>query len=178
MYFQILDNWFFAQCIVQIFLKTIMIKMFFNLCKKGLDVNLLSDMYSFLAIASQVNPTCNTYVSQSLQGHSWGTQFLISALNVFSVSEFFISFGKMSRIKKETDSVSYLAEFILYLIKKLFPCKLQLQFCSTSTSFKRCGEGPYRTLNFSMAKVLLFLWCIVTELSLSNKSWKDDDLWL
>ena len=82
-------------------------------------------MYSF--IVSQINPTCDTYVLQSLQGHSRGTQFLIFNLNAFSVSEFLISFGKMSHIfgaKKETDSVPYLTEFTLRLFKKFFPRKL------------------------------------------------------
>ena len=106
---------------------------------------------------------------------------MIFALNAFSVSEFFISFGKISHIseaKKETDSVSYLTEFTLRLFKKLFPRKLQFQFLSTKTSFKRGGENPCKTLNVSMARVPIFLWCIVTELSLSSVSWKDDDLLL
>ena len=54
-------------------------------------------------------------------------QFLIFNLNAFSVSEFFISFGKISHIfgaEKETDSVPYLTEFTLRLFKKLLPCKL------------------------------------------------------
>ena len=50
---------------------------------------------------------------------------MIFALNAFSVSEFFISFGKMSLgifgAKKETDSVLYLAQFTLRLYKELFP---------------------------------------------------------
>ena len=53
--------------------------------------------------------------------------FRIFNLNVFSVSEFLISFGKMSHIfgaKKETDSVPYLTEFTLRLFKKLLPRKL------------------------------------------------------
>ena len=82
-------------------------------------------MYNFLF--SQINPTCDKYVLQSLQGHSRGTQFLIFNLNDISVSEFLNSFGKMSHIfgaKKETDSVPYLTEFILRLFKKFFPRKL------------------------------------------------------
>ena len=47
---------------------------------------------------------------------------------------------------------------------------------STKTSFKEGGESPYCTLYVSVARVLLFLWCIVTESSLSRKSCKDDDL--
>ena len=80
--------------------------------------------------------------------------------------------------KKETDSVPYLTEFTLRLFKKFFPHKLYLQFLSTKTSFKRGGESLCRTLNISMARVLMFLWCIVTELSLPSKFWKDDDLLL
>ena len=82
-------------------------------------------MYSF--IVSQINPTCDTYVLQSLEGHPRGAQFLIFNLNAFSISEFLISFGKMCHnfgAKKETDSVLYLTEFTLRLFKKLFPRKL------------------------------------------------------
>lgn len=32
-----------------------------------------------------------------------------------------------------------------------------------------------KNLYVSFAKFLIFLWCIVTKLSLSYKSWKDDD---
>ena len=82
-------------------------------------------MYNF--ISSQINPTCDKYVLQSLQGQSRGIQFLIFNLNAISVSEFLNSFGKISHIfgaKKETDSVPYLTEFTLRLFKKLFPREL------------------------------------------------------
>ena len=82
-------------------------------------------MYNF--IVSQIDPTCDTYVLESLGGHSRGTQFLIFNLVAFSVSEFLISFGKISHIfgaRKETDSVPYLTEFTLRLFQKLFPRKL------------------------------------------------------
>ena len=95
---------------------------------------------------------------------------MILALNIFSVSKCFISFGRMFR--KETDSVPYLTAFTLPVFQKLFSRKLQLQFFPTKISFKQGAESPYRIFNVSMAIVLMFLWCIVTMFSLSSKSWK------
>ena len=69
--------------------------------------------------------------------------FRIFNLNVFSVSEFLISFGKMSHIfgaKKETDSVPYLTEFTLRLLKKLFPRKFSCNFVSRKLHLKEEGK--------------------------------------
>ena len=49
-------------------------------------------------------------------------------------------------------------------------------FLSTKISFIRSGESPYKNFYVSVARILIFLWCIVTELSFSSKFWKDDDL--
>ena len=54
--------------------------------------------YCYHAIIPKINATCDEYVLQSLQRLSLGTQFLISALNAFSVSKFLIFFGRMSHI--------------------------------------------------------------------------------
>ena len=40
---------------------------------------------------------------------------------------------------------------------------------------KRWGCS-FKNLNISIARILLFLWCIVTELSFSSNFWKDYDL--
>ena len=49
-------------------------------------------------------------------------------------------------------------------------------FLSTKISFIRGGESPCKNFYVSVARILIFLWCIVTELSFSSKFWKDDDL--
>ena len=38
------------------------------------------------------------------------------------------------------------------------------------------GKDLVELFYVSIARFLIFLWCIVTDLSLSSKSWKDDDL--
>ena len=43
-----------------------------------------------------MNPTCGTYILQSLKKDTRGNHFSIFALKVLSVSKSFISFGKMS----------------------------------------------------------------------------------
>ena len=78
--------------------------------------------------------------------------------------------------KKETASVPYLIEFTLRLVGTLLPRKLQLLFLSTNILFIRGGESPCKNLHVSVARILIFLWCIVAELSFSSKFWKDDDL--
>ena len=49
-------------------------------------------------------------------------------------------------------------------------------FLSTKISFIRGGESPCKNLYVWVARILIFLWCIVTELSFSSNFWKDDDL--
>ena len=79
----------------------------FTSFEKLIDVNLFIDMYFFIFVI-QINPTCGTYVLQSLQGHFLVTHFLSFAPEVLSVLEPFTSFGKISQIygaKSETNSV-------------------------------------------------------------------------
>ena len=76
---------------------------------------------------TQINPTCRTYVLQSLQGHTDRIYFLIFLLKISRDLESFISFGQMSHIfgdKKEIASVPHLTEFTLLLARTLFPRKL------------------------------------------------------
>ena len=40
----------------------------------------------------------------------------------------------------------------------------------------RGGERPFKNLYVSVARILISLWCILTELSFSNNFWKDGDL--
>ena len=87
----------------------------------------LSKWYVSLIFTTQINPTCGTYVLQSLQWHSDGIHFFIFLLKISRDSESFMSFGKMSHIfgaKKGTVSVPYLTEFTLRLVRTLFPRKL------------------------------------------------------
>ena len=49
-------------------------------------------------------------------------------------------------------------------------------FLSTKISFIRGGESPCKNLHVSIARILIVLWCVVTELSFSSNFWKDDDL--
>ena len=64
-----------------------------------------------MIFTTQINPTCRTYVLQSLQGHTDGIYFLIFLLKISRDLESFVSFCKMSHIfgaKKETISLSLL----------------------------------------------------------------------
>ena len=115
-----------------------------------------------MIFTTQINPTCSTYVLQSLQGHS---DFFLFLLKISRNSESFMSFGKMFHIfgaKKETVSVPYLTELTLRLVRTLFPRKLQLLFLSIKISFIRGGESPCKNLYISVARILIFLCCIVT----------------
>ena len=49
-------------------------------------------------------------------------------------------------------------------------------FLSIKISFIRGGKSPCKNLYVSVARISIFLWCILTELSFSSKFWKDDDL--
>ena len=134
-------------------------------------------MMSFFIFVIQINPKYVTYILERLQGHSFpGNQFSSFALKELSVSESFISICKGSQIfgaKNETDSVPCLILSLLFVpFRKLLPHKLLLQ-PPTKTSLKIGGERPCKNLYVSAAR---FLTCIVTELSLSSKVWKDDGL--
>ena len=82
--------------------------------------------FESLIFTIQINPTCDTYLSQSLQRRSHGNHFLIFLLKILRDSESFISFGKISHIfgAKKTATVLYLTEFTFRLVTKLFPCRL------------------------------------------------------
>ena len=108
-------------------------------------------------------------------------QFFIFLLKISRDSESFISFGKIFHIfgaKKETISVPYLTQFSLRLVRTLFPRKLSLLFISTKISFAKGGESSCKNFYVSVAGILIFLWCIVIELSFSSNFWKDHDLLL
>ena len=77
--------------------------------------------------------------------------------------------------KKETLSVPYLTEFTLRQVRTLFPRKL-IVVSFHKISFIRGGERPCKNLYVSVARIFIFLWCIVAELSFSSKFWKDDNL--
>ena len=60
-------------------------------------------------------------------------------------------------------------------------CHLFLKFYSSASlkgkrSFKISGEIPRCTLDISIARLLRFLWCIETDLSLSKRFTKDEFL--
>ena len=97
-------------------------------------------------------------------------QFLIFLLKISRDAESFMAFGKMSHIfgpKKETVSVPYLTEFTLRLVRTLFPRKLKL-FLSTKISLIRDGENPCKNFYISVARILIYLWCIVTAIILNQ----------
>ena len=95
-------------------------------------------MYNF--IVSQINPTCDTYVLQSLQGHSRGTQFLIFNLNAFSVSEFLISCGKMSP-KKELIPYHILLSLLFVYLRNCFLVNFSCNFVPRKLHLKEVGQG-------------------------------------
>ena len=68
----------------------------YTIIEKITDVNLVNNI--FLIFTIQINPTCGTFVSQSLQRHSYGTHFLIFLLKVSRDPELFTSFSKMCHI--------------------------------------------------------------------------------
>ena len=71
---------------------------------------------------------------------------------------------------------SHMSEFTLRLATTLVPCKLELLFLSTKISFIGGGESPCKNYYVSVARTLIFLWCIVTELPFSSSFWNDGDL--
>ena len=46
---------------------------------------------------------------------------------------------------------------------------------STKISFMRVRESPCKNFYVAVAKILIIIWSIVTELSFSSNFWKDDD---
>ena len=128
----------------------------YTIFEKLIDVNLFNNMYFLISVIS-INPSCGTCVS-SLQGILVETifRFLFWKYWEFQMSQNFWA-------KNEIDLDRYY--IVLSLLKSRSPR-------STKTFFKIGGERSCRNLNVSIATF------IVTELSLSSKSWKDDDLLL
>ena len=111
----------------------------------------------FLIFVIWINPSCGTYVS-SLQGILVETifRFLFWKYWEFQMSQNFWA-------KNEIDLDRH------YIVLSLLKSRSSR---SSKTFFKIGGERSCRNLNVSIATF------IVTELSLSSKSWKDDDLLL
>ena len=70
--------------------------------------------------------------------------------------------------------VDYLFDCLSHLFGTLLPRKLQLLFLSTKISFIIGGKSPFKNLYVSIANIIIFLWCIVAELSLLRNFWKDE----
>ena len=114
---------------------------------------------------------------QSRHGHDSGFHFLMAFLKFFKESISFKCHGILSHI---------LGPRCLRLSKPWFTvftcgiinCDLFLKLCWSAClkrkrSFEISGEIPRCTLHISIARVLRFLWCIETDLSLSKRFLKD-----
>ena len=119
-------------------------------------------------------PTPETYCLHSEHGQSVGTHFFISVLNF---SRVWIDLSFSGSMSSHTMGPKYLIEFFplctvftLGMTNDLF-----LLVFSLTTKLSRIifGSIPLIALNSTMARSLIFRWCIVTELSFLNNSSKE-----
>ena len=113
-----------------------------------------------------------------LQGHSWRTQlwmYLAFQNSLFPLVRCFIFLEPKQKL------ISYYILLSLHFVY-LRNCSLVNCSCQFFPQKFHLSEVWKARIELSMFLwwefYYIFLWCIVTKLSLSSKSWKDDDLLL